>query len=514
MNHPPIIKNYQISTSGPTGDHFTLSKIYEDALPETKYPDIFVSLYDRLELLKLIRSSAFNDEDGHDISLKGTNKEGNVESVYQRFKLLELNPYNFGTTADPYANLPTGFLLYNMCYPIKYDKEIRCTNDSIAVNLRIYKLADNKYTMYNDNKMEDMEKDPVWCDIIMYDYIKRFILLTRTSPNFVCMYGFYIAQNAGIDFNTRQPTAITNATKAVVALTESPTYLLKDTSIISYQTNDGGNIEKMIRRGNVSPDVGDSLIFQLMSAYIAMMINGIKFVVDYHHNVFIKDVGTLVTTGRKYWRYKINNIDFYVPNMGNILMLDTRFRADEDSNFFKNPINEFGVLLKDYDYITNLNTVLDNVIHSFDKIKKTTVTHIIYTTRNLIREAEIKEDRNKQCGLIMEKIITTFGKYLHNRIGTSVRSIEKDYVGVGPLSIPKSGDFLIKKNANGNRTLVVFYEKSNDGKYRCIKKDIHDKHILEEIDPPNILSYNNPDQPLQDNITENDIIETYTMSFG
>ena len=47
-----------------------------------------------------------------------------------------------------------------------------------------------------------------------------------------------------------------------------------------------------------------------------------NFEVD--HNIFIKDLSqhSNLTT---FWKYKINGIDYYVPNYGYLLLIDTNF---------------------------------------------------------------------------------------------------------------------------------------------------------------------------------------------
>ena len=63
---------------------------------------------------------------------------------------------------NPYKNLADGFLIYNACYPIRYNKNsnrVTCSKKSMGINIRIYKLTIGEYEIFKirDNKYVEFD---------------------------------------------------------------------------------------------------------------------------------------------------------------------------------------------------------------------------------------------------------------------------------------------------------------------------------------------------------------------
>lgn len=402
----PIVKHYEINAGGPNGNHETMNIIYEDVLPAKPLSGSLNTLSERLTIYNFIRSVIFSNSDGTDISLSG---EGN--SILSHVRMDELNPYNtYKFSLNPYKGMPDDFLIYRSCYPIRHNESggnVICAKDSTGVNIRLYKMTEGSFMVNRNNKKSFPEYNE-WREIAYYEYLREQIMKNKLSPNFVNMFGYFIAEKSGVNFvkineirNRKssgpvEPAMIrvdNNGTrlgpdgkpfvvkkpdnditiiddvkfepigevigphtdistkkikyvngdnqiietnpdawlgKALVLMTESPTYNLFGWASKTYQID--GKIKRMINRGMHTDREWLGVLFQLMSALYVMQIKGIcidKFSVE--HNVFIKDL-TLRGPVTSFWKYKIDNIDYYIPNDGYLVMIDSNFADRKDQS--------------------------------------------------------------------------------------------------------------------------------------------------------------------------------------
>jgi hypothetical protein len=111
--------------------------------------------------------------------------------------------------------------------------------------------------------------------------------------------------------------------KILVIVTEAPNSNIIKWNSKNYQIY--GTRNKMIATGYHKPEVWYSILFQLIYACAIMHKENIYFNnFSLENNVFIKDIQT-DNTGNSCWVYKINNIEYYVPNYGYILVIDSNY---------------------------------------------------------------------------------------------------------------------------------------------------------------------------------------------
>jgi hypothetical protein len=357
MQQQTVIKNYNINTTGPVEDHTKISVIYEDVLPTTNFSGNLETLSERILLYDFIRSTIFNNTNGTNTGLSGGS---NTLLSYLKFD--ELNPFNsYRFSNNPYKGLPSNYLIYRSCYPIRKDRtnhnNIQCAKDGTTINIRIYKLTEDSYENH------DCTKYDAWREHDYYRYITNEIVLKKVCPNLICMYGYFLCENSRIDFEkieklkyginkakdkkfvfydettqTYQNTPILNIKKekqvmiknphmytgkVLVILTESPTYTLFQWASKKYMVD--GVSRVMINRSVYKEEIWMSILFQLLAGLYVLQINEIHIEnFSIKNNVFIKDMPNTTTT--KYWKYIINNIEYYVPNYGYLVMIDTDFR--------------------------------------------------------------------------------------------------------------------------------------------------------------------------------------------
>ncbi len=248
----PIIKNYNINTTGPQDDHVKLSMVYEDVLPKLGFNATSSTIDERLAMLNFVRSIMLKHHDGEDISLNGT-EDNNLLSY---LKFLDLNPYSSSTFSNnPYKGLPKDMLIYRSCYPIRHDPvtgSVKCAAESIGMNVRLYKMTLEDVHINKSDKNMYVESD-LWREVAYYEYIREDIIKKKICPNFVSMYAYFICSKSGIDFNKL------NTIRGETEKISTPKYLYKDKRpIIPTQTNvkmkDGTlvDVESFLRENNMT----------------------------------------------------------------------------------------------------------------------------------------------------------------------------------------------------------------------------------------------------------------------
>ena len=109
----------------------------------------------------------------------------------------------------------------------------------------------------------------------------------------------------------------------ILAITESPSYNIYDWASTSYIDKIG--VQSMVSTGIHSPYKWYSVIFQMLAAFSELMVHNI-YIPDFSlaNNVFIKVIPDIPTPPRV-WKYNVNNIDYYVPNYGDFVMIDSSY---------------------------------------------------------------------------------------------------------------------------------------------------------------------------------------------
>lgn len=578
-----VLKNYNIDTSGPTSNHQLVSMIYEDILPQTELINNNLSLNERINLFQVIRSSIFNNIDGSNITFDGTQP-----TLLSYIKFADLYPY--GTKGkNVYNELPYGFLLYRSCYPIRQHKTMRtitCAKDSTAINVRIYRMTEGSFNVGNTTKFTDNNfyNYDEWRDVSFYQYVKEHILKKKICPNFVLMYGYFVSNNANVNFDNINKKSITsyevynrfksvmrNNTvdkntylgKALVLLTESPTY-----SIIDWATNtyiDEGTIKKMARSSFHTDNEWLSIIFQILSALYTMQINNI-YIKDFslERNVLIKDLplrGSVIN----HWKYIINGIEYYIPNYGYLVQIDSDFRNKEStpsisegktievsvgdkSTIISAPIHTDASKIKSGHHI-----LIKEREHKLDnKIDGSFLGMDANTQKNVLSDGTVEDKTKKNITELMKNIFNNFSsifpsatenaklcannivaysdenigdciykvikRFFNNRIGTFLKESEIAYIrNTHDL---KKGNILVYEVAANTYKFVLFIKSIDAGKciiYNKIKPS--DNIVIEEtVNIANLKSYSNVElitqnfKPNESNLNEDDLIETYIIN--
>lgn len=622
---PPIIKNIQISTDGPTANHQRLAIIHEDALPAKPFVPSSTTVGERLNIYQFVRSSIFNNSDGQNINLDGGSSSslygggGDDASLLSFVKFGDLNPYNiYRSSPNPYMGLPDGFLIYRSCYPIRHQESgsstlstTMCARDSTGVNIRIYKLLEGSFLVNRLNPKLFSSYDE-WRELAFYEYIREFIIKKKECPHFVTLFGFFISEKSGIDFDAidmikynkkgsvepmftsrpeldidkiikseldfdvvrpeiletkketkdmiiRATDSILSGTapetikyvdkttnsimqinpkaytgKALVMLTESPTYSIFGWATKTYQGR--GNVKEMINRGFHTSEEWMNVMFQTMVALYVMQIHKLYIRnMNPESSIMIKDL-TLRGPITNYWKYIIDDMEFYLPNLGYLVLLDSNFRdlknmQDGGLTFGKsthintNTSKVDGKFLNEYCKLTDVE-INDKVfemfkrafdVNLFDKefeksggCKPPADILSIYSQISL----DISSDTTKD---IKKYIIRYMKKFLNNRVGTYLRETEIANIRREDTRGFKKGQLIVHEDGFGSYKFVLFVSPANNENVVIMTKDDSGEFTENTVHVSSLINYSKSEPIAQTfkqneaNMNEDDLLETYII---
>lgn len=584
---PNIIKNYNINVSGPMTDHARLSAIYEDVLPGKHFSNTSNTLGERLNLYNFIRSIFIKQHDGEDIDLEGSGSN----SLMSYLKFMEINPYHSSHfTNNPYKSLPDDMLIYNSCYPIRYDKysaSVQCAPNSVGMNIRIYRMTIGEYDI-KKNKCIKYNQYNLWREVAYYEYIREQILKRKICPNFVLMYGYYICEKCNIDFDKlsllrgkQKPkenplitinqkssniiqnnnttnylniipshkSAVTIPTvtlesnpdayvgKALVALTEAPNYNIYAWTSKSYKVE--GNIRRMVNTGFHNSNVWFSVIFQMLVALYVLQIHKIAFR-DFtlQDNVYIKDV-SLHENITNYWKYIVDGVDYYIPNNGYVVLLDSNYKDVVTSSYTLGQSNK-NKEFKIYSNIFNTdesnpisddsinNMIYDSFVSAIDpnsfskSFNHLGGNNLPEDVKDLLNKMYTEAKNNKASKDIGYYIFTYMRMFLNNRIGTLLKELEVKNVRKDDHKPFRSGEVIVYEISNDTYMFAVFLgSNGNQAKIlasysstSAINRDIIEKNITTDqiyhysTYEPIVQNY----KPTEVDLSEENLLEIYTIS--
>ena len=595
-NNIPVIKRYNISLGGPNGDTTRIANLYEDILPSTGNVanNSFNTLKERMIIHRYIRSIFVKNGDGEELFINGgkNNTKLEITNLLSHVKLLEINPYHFDRlTNNPYKTLPSNFVMYRSCYPVKMGKfnNVECSKSSIGINVRIYLLSKFDEISFNtDNR----KYSDIWRELDYYTHIRDEIIKTNISPNFVCLHSYYRTKNTGINFKkfrdlklkvSDMKTILKNeqireelfkkyiiesridrtlkteedkkknkeditdevnkefdknklkynidSDNCLVLLTEATTQILYDWATKTYRENNGP-IKKMIQSGYHDDKVWKSIVFQLLLSMLIMLEKDIIFTeFSIENNVYIKDLRTN-DHNIGMWKYIYNGIEYFVPNYGYLLLIDSNFAEireyNNDTIEYKPRIlsTKFG----DDDKLI-FNTWKKQIIkifdpsifgHSFTNYGGTPPSEDFLNNLDNIKTEIDNIDSIDKCKLLLNSNNSmNFFKMIHNRIGTIVKDNETNNIlNQINLSDINYGSIVVKNIRTSLDIFVLLIDIIDDEATIITTKSEIDNiinkdnimYITEKVPISNLRNYyGNPEQ-LYEPGKQYNILETYLIS--
>jgi hypothetical protein len=340
--------------------------------------------------------------------------------------------------------------------------------------------------------------------------------------------------NYDVDFPT---------TQCIVAITEAPTHNIYDWGTKSYSL-DMGPIKKMVQTGYHDLKVWQSIMFQLLAAMHTMNLNDIYInEMKLENNVYIRDLSR-DETQIGYWKYIVSGIEYYVPNYGYLVVIDTKYNQLEDNIDTINMTGDFtvklpysicGKIFEDDDAslellkLNNLKEIFDgdNFKNKFLPYGGITPPKEIIDMMNEIKKS-INILINTASGTYDETMDELFSEtqrhFMNNRIGDLVKDIEKDQLikdnqnfRIGDMVAQTIGATVMDgRNVSASYKWGLVIKLNNTTKQATIlTKDDRRNYIVSNISFGDISkSYTPVEQNYKPNqkLTEDDILETYTVS--
>jgi hypothetical protein len=265
--------------------------------------------------------------------------------------------------------------------------------------------------------------------------------------------------------------------KALVAITEAPTCNILAWASRQYRSN--GNIKRMISNGYHNKKVWLSILFQLMAGLCSLQKEKMYFEnFDLESNVFIRDIN-YHENNMSYWIYIINNISYYVPNYGYLVMIDT---SNKDSH--KKILNTGNQLVYGHSISSE---ILDGVIagnpNYYDQkcydnfikaINQNNFTNPKFTNEGgckppndiltLLYNISGDQDPNYDISKTINKYMVDL---MHNRIGTYLNVDEKlheikDNIDITNITKNRGTMFILSKGGD-NKKFVAVHDTKSDG---------------------------------------------------
>ena len=467
----------------------------------------FITIRDRIILCDYLRSLYIKDRDGEEINFDNYNKIPNkLYTLLSFIKLKDFNPLHYSKiTNNPYKTLPYGLLVWNANYPIYLDRKtnmIQPAKKTIDLNIRLYKLQ-NIDILAKDQSFSEILKNhesEIWNELYYYEFIKSLIKQNK-CPNFVLLYSYYIVKKININFSkiyegliskdkklddkdvinlvksnlddiknilknktsnniTKTEDLFNDSDQCLLMLTEAPNCNIEQWTEKKYINNNGNNeIYTMTNTGYHSENEILSVIFQILVIFKVLQSNEIILTNLNISNIFIKIVN--VDSNISHWKYIIDGVTYYVPNYGNVVLLDSKYEYDKDKGqiYGNNKDNNYKIYHKELKNKKYNDTEFNNI---YKKNIKNVFNHLL-TLPLFNKHIDIINNEISNKKTLSDIIKENFNKkYLHNRIGQEISQIEQTQI--------------INGNKNFSKGELVLY-KYDDKYYISIIDDIKDFKI-------------------------------------
>lgn len=317
--------------------------------------------------------------------------------------------------------------------------------------------------------------------------------------------------------------------KALIALTESPTYNIFGWASKLHKRT--GNVLEMISRGVHTEREWMSVIFQLMVALYVMQIH--KIVINnfkLEENVFIKDI-QLRGQVTNYWKYIIDGIEYYIPNEGHLVLIDSNYQdqTDQFSSSFaqqnnykldgkfigETKLTDQQIKEKTFEMFTQAisrNNFSRDFITTGGCLPPDSILELLSNMYN-----EVTGDTNKDIGKYLIKYMT---KYMNNRIGSFLKEQEISNIRRDDLGNFKKGQLLVYEDGASEYYKFVLYLSTNNGISTILtKEDPMNNDIIEkQVSVTSLFNYSRTTPITQTfksnetNMNEEDLLEIYVVS--
>jgi hypothetical protein len=288
----------------------------------------------------------------------------------------------------------------------------------------------------------------------------------------------------------------------------------------------------MISTGHRTVKEWKSVLFQFVYTFAILQKHNILFEnLSLENNFFIKDTYAN-SSNLGFWIYKSENINFYVPNYGYILLFDSKYTdvkyLNDNTIDDKLDINEKRFKIISDTLYKNNNGERDSIIPNIKN-------HIFQSFRNIIYRSNFNNILKKHGAHIPHNDITKllddmyndgdtdifkyllkyFKEYCHNKIGSNLTENEIKLVNLYVRPIIKPGKMCVLQLRFNEYTWAQVVDKVGSNRTRILMKDSVSDDV-KEITVPNhrLLAYHqNETVTLNPPLNDSNLIESYDAQF-
>ena len=290
----------------------------------------------------------------------------------------------------------------------------------------------------------------------------------------------------------------------------------------------------MVNSGFHKSDVWKSIIMQLMIGLYVMQIHNIAFDdFSVENNVYIKDLSAHNNIN-KYWKYKIDGLEYYVPNYGYLLLIDSNYgdlQYDTDTLAKKEKkhkiysetlFNSKNGIMKTQDDINNKcfeifkSAIGPNVFTNafIDNGGTKPSEDIISLLSKIYNESSTNANKD-----IEHYILSHMSCFLNNRIGTYLKDNEVGNIKQGVPTKFIKGQIIACLVEYDTYKFVLYIGPGNTGKNIVLSKNNPDDTNMVQIEVPNGNLFYYSDHNITQNYKAGEIIfndesllETYIIN--
>ena len=510
-----FIKNYNIFTDN-IKDYQTkyMPIIYEDSIPMRGAKHELTTLSERILLYEYVQNNLVSYEEGEE----GCLNHNRGINLLRQLKYLSPHPVNYNILySNPLQGLKKGIRIYRSCYPISVDRTNKtiCQKGSLGLHIRFYDkhyfdhelLRKQQANLQQRNTISDMMRE-----LQFYRWIRNNILLKKVCPNFVMLYTYYNCMSCNEPFNELDrskivrpmPTPFTINIKPKGFLKHSPNIKLNkqclvliteapNMNILEWMTNERSyafNKRVHTNYGYHTAEVWYSIYFQIWAALYTLQQNDIIIMELGYDNIWIKDIPTV-----GYWKYIINNITYYVPNYGYLVIIDCSFQNKIHNITYPTIISKslFGDSNEQIRGILP-NEIWKNIItddpfgrgyvNASVKLPPREILTMIQTCSTDLRDHNFDHPS--------DIFLNHMTIYLHNRIGTPLNNQEQQTIDLELTSYIdlvnyNKGELVVYIDDEQQQTSWALYLGNNK---LCIRKNKTNRIIKDNISASDIRKVN------------------------
>lgn len=337
--------------------------------------------------------------------------------------------------------------------------------------------------------------------------------------------------NPQLPANAPLPNLDSYSGRGLVLLTEAPTYNFVSWASRIYKRE--GNIERMVNTGYHKSEVWMSVLFQLIIGLYVMQLNGI-YISDFSikDNVYVKDL-TEHSNIVNYWKYVVNNIEYYVPNHGYLVMIDSNYKDTQDGDYtlIKTRQKNFKIYSNIFaDNYYSQDQLKEFCFNNFKKIFNTNTFDSAFSNiggtkppsdiLTLIGEISNEANRSGADQNIGYYIKTFMTKLLNNRVGTYLSENEIKNIRKNDQSSFKEGQIGVYEVQNDTYQFIIYLGMANDNDAIVLTKEhpTDDKIITKNLPRSSLFNYSIHEPILQNykpeeaNLNEENLLETYYIN--